>query len=86
MSKILVSKDNPRGLSLEDVLSQLRHEVIGRCAQIDLDKRPEFQHVLNNNVRILEHLNAAIALASDSTQTIEKSFGPHASFYNTDPR
>ena len=42
------------------------------------DNRPEAQHVLNNNVKILELINQCVTFAEDSTHILDKAFGPSA--------
>lgn len=86
MSHFLVSDENPQGLKLEQILRAIRKEVIQRCTKITDDVRPEAQHVLSNNIKILEHLTEAIRLAEDSTQTLDKAFGPSQAGKGGPPR
>ena len=76
MTRFLVSEANPEGRKLEAILLELRAEVIQRCSKITDDHRPEALHVMANNMKVLEHLTAAIELAQDSTHTLDKAFGP----------
>ncbi len=76
MTHFLTSDTNPDGLKLEDLLIAIRKDIITRCTKITDDQRPEARHVLENNVRILTLLTEAIGLAEDSTQTLDKAFGP----------
>ena len=86
MTRYLVSDDNPAGMKLEDILQALRAEVLVRCTKISGDVRPEALHVLANNVKVLEHLTAAIELASDSTATLNRAFGPSEAAHGGPPR
>jgi hypothetical protein len=86
MTRFLASEDNPAGLKLEEILIALRAEVITRCAKLTGDTRPEALHVLSNNIKILDHLTAAIDLAADSTLTLNRAFGPSASQKGGPPR
>ncbi|WBQ10880.1 hypothetical protein L2D01_03655 [Hyphomonadaceae bacterium ML37] len=86
MTRFLASEDNPAGLKPEEILTALRSEVITRCAKLTGDMRPEALHVLANNIKILDHLTGAIDLAADSTQTLNRAFGPSASHRGGPPR
>jgi hypothetical protein len=77
MSRFLVNDDNPDGYKLEDILSAIRNEVIQRATKIMDDSRPEAVTVLNNNIRILDHLAQSISLAENSTTVLDKAFGTH---------
>jgi len=35
--------------------------------------------VINNNIKILNHLSESIALAENSTSVLQKAFGDHSS-------
>jgi len=76
MPRFLVSDENPGGYKLEDLLVTIRADVIKRCSKIAHDERPEAQHVLANNMEVLQHLTKAIELAKDSTRTLDRAFGP----------
>ncbi|NWG53359.1 MAG: histidine kinase [Hydrogenophilaceae bacterium] len=76
MPRFLVSECNPAGYKLEELLAILRADVIEKSAKIAGDERPEAQHVLANNVRVLQLLTEAIELARDSTRTLDRAFGP----------
>ncbi len=75
MTHFLVSDENPDGFKLEDILRTIRKDVLKRCTRIQDDTRPEAQHVLANNIKVLEHLTESIRLAEDSTHTLDKAFG-----------
>ncbi|XBQ17114.1 MAG: histidine kinase [Oceanicaulis sp.] len=86
MTRFLVSDDNPAGRKLEEVLLALRAEVVHRCTKISGDLRPEAQHVMNNNMQVLQHLTEAIKLAQDSTATLDRAFGPSEAGKGGPPR
>jgi len=86
MTRYLVSDENPEGQKLEDILSGIRKDVLIRCTKIVDDSRPEAQHVLRNNTAILELLGDAIEVAMDSTQTLDKAFGPSQAAKGGPPR
>lgn len=86
MTRFLVSDDNPGGYRLEDILTVIRADILKRCNKIALDERPEAQHVVANNMRVLVHLTEAIELARDSTRTLDKSFGPTKAYEGGPPR
>lgn len=86
MTRFLVSDENPSGYKLEDILNVIRADVLKRCNKIALDDRSEAQHVLANNMQVLQHLTDAIELARDSTRTLDKSFGPSQAGKGGPPR
>lgn len=75
MTHFLVSDTNPDGSKLEDILRVIRNDILIRCTKIGDDTRTEAQHVLNNNVKILDLISQAISLADDSSHVLNKSFG-----------
>ncbi len=86
MTHFLVSDVKPDGSRLEDILNILRKDILIRCTKIVDDGRPEAQHVLRNNTKILDLLGEAIDLATDSTQTLDKAFGPSQAAKGGPPR
>lgn len=76
MTRFLISDENPGGYKLEDILTVIRADVLKRCSKIALDERPEAQHVVANNMAVLQNLTQAIELARDSTRVLDKAFGP----------
>ncbi|WP_138379660.1 histidine kinase [Luteithermobacter gelatinilyticus] len=78
MTHFLKTAENPEGYKLEDILHIIRKDIIKRATLITDDDRPEARHVLNNNITILGLLSEAISIAEDSSQTLERSFGPHS--------
>ncbi|WP_306014864.1 histidine kinase [Oceanicaulis sp. MMSF_3324] len=86
MTRYLVSEENPTGRKLEDILIELRADVLIRCTKISNDLRPEALHVLANNVKVLEHLTEAVELAQDSTNLLNRAFGPSQADQGGPPR
>ncbi|MBO6838688.1 MAG: histidine kinase [Alphaproteobacteria bacterium] len=86
MTHFLVSEEHPDGQRLETILRVLRKDVLIRCTKITDDARPEAQHVLANNIKVLEHLSEAIRLAEDSTRVLDKAFGPSQAAKGGPPR
>lgn len=77
MTKFLVTDENPDGYRLEDILSLIRNDMLTRATKIMDDPRPQAKRVLGNDIEILGKLADCIALAEDSSHTLDKSFGPH---------
>lgn len=86
MTRYLVSEENPAGRKLEDILMELRADVLTRCTKISGDTRPEALHVMNNNIKVLEHISEAIELAQDSTSLLDRAFGPSQAEKGGPPR
>ncbi len=78
MSHFLATDENPEGYKLEDILMLIRNDILARAVKISDDKRAEAQHVMRNNMKILNLLSDTIALAEDSTRVLDKSFGPRS--------
>jgi hypothetical protein len=77
MSGFLVTDENPDGYKLEDILGVIRNEIFQRATKIMDDKRPEAVTVINNNIKILNHLAESIALAENSTSVLDQAFVQH---------
>jgi uncharacterized protein YehS (DUF1456 family) len=86
MTRFLKSDANPGGRKLEDILMELRADVLLRCTKISDDHRPEALKVLANNMKVLEHLTAALELAQDSTNVLDRAFGPSEAGDGGEPR
>jgi len=86
MTRFLVSDENPSGYKLEDILTVIRADVLKRSSKVAMDDRPEAQHVVSNNMEVLQHLTRAIELAKDSTRTLDKAFGPSKATEGGAPR
>jgi hypothetical protein len=76
MTRFLQSDENPNGYKLEEILAVLRSDVLLRSLKIAGDDRPEALRVMANNVKILQLLTEACELARNSTQTLDRAFGP----------
>lgn len=86
MTKFLVSDDNLNGYKLEDILMAIRKDMLSRCEKVVDDHRPEALHVLDNNMKILGLLSESIKLAGNSTETLNRAFGPSSSAEGGEPR
>ena len=86
MTHFLRSDKKPDGHKLEDLLVQLRADILPRCDVISGDTRPEALQVLANNVKILGHLTDAINAAMDSTRVLDRAFGPSQAAQGGPPR
>ena len=86
MTHFLVSEEKPDGHRLEDLLRTVRADVLTRCTKITNDTRTEAQQVLANNIKVLEHLTEAIRIAEESTQLLDKAFGPSQAAKGGPPR
>jgi hypothetical protein len=78
MTHFLVTEDKPDGYKLEDILMMIRKDMLLRAQKIADDQRPEAQHVMRNNMKILGLVSEAITLAQDSTMVLNKAFGASA--------
>ncbi len=86
MTHFLRSEKKPEGHKLEDLLMQLRADILHRCEAIASDTRPEALHVMSNNMKILAHLSESITLALDSTRMLDRAFGPSQAAQGGPPR
>ncbi len=77
MTKFLLTDENPEGYRLEDILTAIRNDIIVRASKIKEDRRPEAMAVMNNSIKILGLLAESIDLAQNSSEILDKSFGPH---------
>jgi hypothetical protein len=78
MTHFLVTEENPDGHRLEDILLMIRKDILTRAVKVADDRRIEALHVMRNNMKILELISEAIALAEDSSRVLDKAFGPSA--------
>lgn len=76
MSHFLATDADPDGYRLETILAIIRDDVVRRAEKVVEDRRPEARHVIENDFRILALLAECIALAEDSTRTLDRAFGP----------
>ena len=79
MTHFLVTDENPKGYKLEQILSMIRKDLISRALKVADDHRSEAQHVMQNDMKLLEILSEAIALAEDSTRVLDRALGPSTS-------
>ena len=68
----LVTGGNPKGWTIEALLTEVQNDMVKRCTKIIDDQRPEARAVLNNNIDILAMLNQCIAKAQDSTRILNR--------------
>ena len=86
MTKFLVSDENATGYKLEDILLALRSDIVKRCEKVADDHRAEALHVMANNMKILGMMTECIHLAMDSSNVLNKAFGPSKSGAGGPPR
>jgi len=86
MTRYLISDENPAGRKLEDILLEVRADVLLRCTKISSDERPEALQVMTNNMQVLQHLTQAIELAQESTRLLDRAFGPSQAEKGGPPR
>ncbi|WP_417494826.1 histidine kinase [Maricaulis sp.] len=86
MTHFLVSEENPGGRKLEEILIELRADILTRCTKISGDVRPEALEVMANNMAILQHMSDAIELAMNSTALLDRAFGPSQTGKGGPPR
>lgn len=86
MTHYLVTEENPAGKKLEEVLAMIRRDILDRCGLIADDGRAEAKAVLANNMRILNFLTDAIEIAEESTNILDKAFGPSQASKGGPPR
>jgi len=73
----LVTEENPEGWKIEDILMVIQNDMFARTQKIVGDSRDEARAVLNNNIEILGLLSQCIEKAKESTQILNRAFGPH---------
>ena len=71
MAKLLMSKDNPKGWKLEDLLTTLQADVVERMSRIRGDNRPEARRVLENSAEIITMLGDCSLRAQDSVRILD---------------
>ncbi len=86
MTRFLVSDENPTGFKLEDILIAIRKDILNRCVKIADDHREEAHLVMANNMKILDLITEAATLATDSTRTLDRAFGPSMAEQGGEPR
>ena len=73
----LVTEENPDGWKIEDILMVIQNDMFRRTQKIVGDNRAEARVVLNNSIEILGMLSKCIERAAESTQVLDRAFGPH---------
>jgi len=68
---VLMSKDNPSGWKLEELLPQLRQEIADKNARIAGDQSATAILVRANNYRVLDHLLAAEDLQRNTLDRLD---------------
>jgi len=79
MTHFFQTDANPKGYKLEEILILLRKDLLARAIKIADDHRSEALIVMANDIKILEHLTHAIELAANSTDLLDRAFGPSKS-------
>lgn len=72
MTRILLSDANPSGKRTEEILAEVRADLLVRMVGYSHDPRRETRAILDNNVRILELLTDAIRLAEENTRILDQ--------------
>ncbi len=75
MTKLLVSKDNPDGYTLESVFRMVRGDILARVNEIHDDPNPEVQEVITNNMYILGLMEQIITHAENSSSVMKRIYG-----------
>jgi len=71
INPILMGKDNHNGAKLDNHLSHLMYEILGKCQLIVLDESEEATSVLNNNLAILSNLLDSRGLQISSQELLD---------------
>ena len=75
MTKLLVSKTNPEGYTLEAVFRMVRGDILTRVNDIHDDPNPEVQEVITNNMYILGLMEQIISHAENSSVVMKRMYG-----------
>ncbi len=79
LKPLLMSKENPTGYKLEELLERISHEMVMKNEKIKHSTTPQASVVRGNNFEIINHLNRAKALQEENFKTlaeIAKDEGP----------
>lgn len=81
MQQILMTRDNPNGAKLEELLDKLCEEIQTKSdtvtANVKTDKdRDAAVIICQRNFDIIEHLKAAAIVQRGTLDLVEKSYGP----------
>src|SRR3546814_18127349 len=74
MPNYLVSPDNPDGKRTEEILLEIRAEILVRMASYAADPRPEARTVMENNLEIAQLLTEAIHLDRSEERRVGKEW------------
>jgi hypothetical protein len=69
---ILLGKENPNGIKLEDLLTQLQSEVLAKTQKVVHDQSHIAQFVIRNNLHIVELLNQAARMQRESMEALDR--------------
>lgn len=75
MTKLLISKTNPNGHTLEDVFRMVRGDILKRCLDMQEDNNSDVQQVMANNMYILGLMEQIIAHAESSSAIMKRIYG-----------
>jgi hypothetical protein len=75
MTKLLVSKTNPNGHTLEDVFRMVRGDILKRCLDMQDDNNSDVQQVMANNMYILGLMEQIIGHAESSSAIMKRIYG-----------
>lgn len=75
MTKLLISKDNPEGHTLEAVFRMIRGDILTRCVEMTDDTHLEVQQVMSNNMYILSLMEQIISHAEASSEVMQRIYG-----------
>lgn len=81
MSKILMSRENPEGHKLEELLATVQSELIVKTALLEGDDCPASEAIRTNNEKIVALLQEAESLQRDTMQRLNdlgEDKGPYA--------
>lgn len=73
---VLMGSENPEGWKLEELLAKLRQELVHKTNKIINDNTPQAKMIVENNLKIIEHLGAAEALQRASYGILD-AMGPN---------
>lgn len=82
----LVSEGRPDGYRLEDIMREIRNDILVRCTHAMNDERPETGIVMANNMQILAKMSDIIALAENSTEVLSRVFGAEQGAMHEPPK
>lgn len=72
---VLMTPDNPTGWKLEDLVAQLKVEILAKCDRIKDDSRPQAMRVMLNNASIIALLDKIRVIQRGSLALLDQ-LGP----------